>query len=772
MQKRIVEREGLLRLLMVLCLLGCFFSVKAQFGIKNNIPLIINADDTLRHAWAGGVNYPIWGQLDLNDDRFPDLVLFDSYDNSFIPFLNQGGEKPSYQYAAEYLKAFADCPCQFWVRFKDYDHDGDMDIFCSNNSDVSVYKNVPKNGEAYFQLEISNLEAFYFDTTAFNLLSSKVFLPDLEDVDGDGDLDFFTWPLLVNSPEIYLNIGVDSFNNADTIVYALGQTCWGHFFENGLTGLVNIKDTIGCLLGDFDPVANGCYDNSGKTDTTGKTDMEKHLGGTNLLIDMDGDKVFDLLTGDLGQPNITYLHNCGRPDYAFMDTAIYDFPSYDQPIDLFQNVSLTYFDYDGDSLRDLMVGTYDANEEYTENKNPTMWYKNIGSDDAPVFSYQRKGVITSQMEDQGRYTKPCFMDVNADGLQDLIVGNGGVFDRSDSSFSFSLMLYENVGTADRAAFKLVDDDFLGTSNNPFRFPSPTAGDVDKDGDIDLIIGKENGEIAYYENQAGQGQPASFVLRASAYQGIDAGFAASPLLYDTDQDGDLDLLVGHSLGGIAFYRNTTANPALPVYTYITDKWGFFQVRDRFGRQDLGDYAVPFLVDIDKDQEMELLLGNQAGNIQIYEGVNTALLDTLDFVGNLLDFTFGKYTAVAATVLDSTGELSYIVGTGRGGLMLANSLPNNDIDIDLTTSLEQSLDHQTWHVSIYPNPSENLFNIEISNLQRHLDGVVYNSIGKRVASLNSLRQGVNNLHLGDQPSGIYFLKLSDGQREEVVKLVKQN
>ena len=94
------------------------------------------------------------------------------------------------------------------------------------------------------------------------------------------------------------------------------------------------------------PIANGCFDKGGKWDPTGTGVMEKHLGGTNLLIDMDGDNVFDLMTGDLGQANISYLHNCGRPDYAFMDTVIYDFPTYDTPIDLFQNVGLTYFDFE------------------------------------------------------------------------------------------------------------------------------------------------------------------------------------------------------------------------------------------------------------------------------------------------------------------------------------------------------------------------------------------------------------------------------------------
>ena len=40
---------------------------------------------------------------------------------------------------------------------------------------------------------------------------------------------------------------------------------------------------------------------------------------------------------------------------------------------------------------------------------------------------------------------------------------------------------------------------------------PTIGDIDKDGDDDLLLGLKNGEILYYNNTAGAGNPYSFVL---------------------------------------------------------------------------------------------------------------------------------------------------------------------------------------------------------------------------------------------------------------------
>mgnify|MGYP000356722617 CR=1 FL=1 len=117
------------------------------------------------------------------------IVVMNHADNTFIPFINQGGSKPLYQYAPQYYSSFKDCNCECWARFKDYDHDGDMDIFCSNNSNVSLYPNTPQNGVAQISLAFAELDAVYFGRN-LSLFSSRVFLPDFLDIDGDGDLDF------------------------------------------------------------------------------------------------------------------------------------------------------------------------------------------------------------------------------------------------------------------------------------------------------------------------------------------------------------------------------------------------------------------------------------------------------------------------------------------------------------------------------------------------------------------------------------------------------
>ena len=71
----------------------------------------------------------------------------------------------------------------------------------------------------------------------------------------------------------------------------------------------------------------------------------------------------------------------------------------------------------------------------------------------------------------------------------------------------------------------------------------TFGDVDGDGDSDMIVGHSEGSLIYFQNLAGVGNPCIFVLSQVNYQSIDVGDNAVPQLIDVNRDGKLDLLIG-------------------------------------------------------------------------------------------------------------------------------------------------------------------------------------------------------------------------------------
>jgi hypothetical protein len=84
----------------------------------------------------------------------------------------------------------------------------------------------------------------------------------------------------------------------------------------------------------------------------------------------------------------------------------------------------------------------------------------------------------------------------------------------------------------------------------------------------VIVGRANGTLAFLRNVGTPAHPA-FVRESDRLAGIDVGAAAVPALADLDDDGDLDLVVGETGGGLNFYRNRTPAPQPPSVPSLTE-----------------------------------------------------------------------------------------------------------------------------------------------------------------------------------------------------------
>ena len=156
------------------------------------------------------------------------------------------------------------------------------------------------------------------------------------------------------------NFAADS-GNIEKFNFHVATTCWGNFEESFTSNQLILGIT--------------CKGRS-KSGT-------KHAGSTLLAYDGDGDGDKDLLIGDVSYDNLIYLTNGGTKNYADMISQDTLFPSYDTPVDVRFFPGAFLLDMDNDGLNDLVVTPNGRGT--TENWQSTWFYKNKGTNPAPVF---------------------------------------------------------------------------------------------------------------------------------------------------------------------------------------------------------------------------------------------------------------------------------------------------------------------------------------------------------------------------------------------------
>jgi hypothetical protein len=148
--------------------------------------------------------------------------------------------------------------------------------------------------------------------------------------------------------------------------------------------------------------------------------------------------------------------------------------------------------------------------------------------------------------------------------------------------------------------------------------NPDFGDLDNDGDLDMVVGNNNGTLWFYNNTGTTSNPMWGTPYRMNISGIDIsiGSSCSPALVDIDADGDLDMIVGEGFGDLYFYNNTgTKNKhkwVSPITYLDEDGNSMFK----------GGYATPTFADMDNDGDYDLTLGEWFGGIYHYENNGTA------------------------------------------------------------------------------------------------------------------------------------------------------
>lgn len=644
------------------CCMTLSLALSAQISFTRQTDIPVEAyGNALAFAWAGGLNNPQFSEIDLDNDNILDLFIFDRNGNQLLPLLNSGIPNTS-DYtlslaAVRHFPALSD-----WALLRDYNCDGAADIFTSvGGSGIRVYRGAwNSDSQLTFALSIDTVLA-----NDAKLVVAGYDIPAIDDLDNDGDLDILAFAQNGGHVMFYRNIAAP----CALPTYVLADPCWGDFYESGLTTSLDL-DAPCTPMPPEKPTANPQPDIYLPNADAEKSTL--HPGSTLLTTDLDGNGTVDLVLGDISFDNLVATFNDGTADDAHVSVQDTLFPAYDQSTHLYIFPAAFEADIDNNGTKDMLVA---GNAKVQADHYRCVWLYRNSQTLGAQYSYETDTFLVRDMIDLSRRAAPALFDHNGDGLLDLVVGNYGYMNE-DQTFTAALALFENIGTATAPAFRLVSRNYAQVNQQfalPRRALKPAFGDLDNDGDQDMLIGDEDGFLHYFNNQPISGI-ANWVLTSEQYQGIDIAQNNSPQLTDVDGDGLIDLLVGTHNGIIQYRRNMgTANAPL----FNTNTNGFFGGVDVRQLGSPTGHATPILTTL--QGERVLIVGSESGLVRLYHNIEGNINSgglfseiTLPTVGitqsdGTTRHLYGEFSKPAAADLDNDGFLDLIVGINQGGLV---------------------------------------------------------------------------------------------------------
>jgi hypothetical protein len=648
-------------------LVCCFITLlvtaaKGQNYIHDPLTQVVQDGKTLRDPFTGGFNNPQFWPVQLNTDGLTDLLVFDRNGNKVLPYINTGNVgSDAYRYDPQYEGFFP--PMEHFVVTADFNCDGYEDLFTSYDDGLSVYKAVVVDGNVTYELEIEKLQ--YSEAGfSFDLAVGIIDIPGIADVNGDGDLDVLSFKLIGGFVDYFENQAVENGSDCGALELEHVNSCWGDFYESGVAKSVKLDSTC----------SESPAERSGM-----------HAGSTFMIYDEEGDGDMDIVLGDLSFQNLNRLLNGGTSELAHITAQDTAFPGYNVPVDITTFPAPFLFDADNDGNKDMLVAP--NKDGFSLNTDNVLFYQNISIDDTYNFSYQHDTLFTAQMIDVGTGARPFFFDHNNDGLLDMVVGNFGYFEAG--AFKGQMALYENTGDAENPVFTLITRDYANMGIYGFRSLHPAFADLDGDGDTDMLVGEENGFVHFFRNNAAAGENANFVLAGPNYQGIDPGKFSTPALFDVNDDGLLDLVIGEQNGNLNYYENT-GTAAAPVFSLVTEAWGGVDVRETGF---LTGHSAPYIYPL-TDGSLELYVGSESGRIYKYYPVDatTTLFPLISSFYN--DIDEGTKTSVTLVDISADGIPELITGNDRGGVTMYR---------DKNTVVAIAAESYTPELRIFPNPT---------------------------------------------------------------------
>lgn len=300
----------------------------------------------------------------------------------------------------------------------------------------------------------------------------------------------------------------------------------------------------------------------------------------------------------------TFGKELPQPSPSF--SAPHELEKSDKAISFGKHLVTRAVDWNGDEYIDLLLSGGDGR----------VWIS-IGKSQPSPISPIRVSAGASEIRLGDSNTCACFADLNGDGLSDLIVAH------SDQKLAF----FPNTGKDGQPVFKVLTELSHDNGNQVVLEKGAGAridvGDLDGDGDLDLVAGHFSGPIQFFENIGTKqspkfSQPIPIEVDGSVK---NYSYNVHPTIFDVNGDGHNDIVYGMNWGTIHYLIAKPSKESndnhLPDFVESAPSQvpgGAIDLREI-----AGDDATPTFADFDRDGTLDILTGGRNEKALLLRGV---------------------------------------------------------------------------------------------------------------------------------------------------------